>query len=370
MLEQYDSCGFGIFRAVGIHNIVWLSATGTYAEQPQTIGVNYPLSYVPNLFAPLGDEMNFLERAQNVLISAVTSLVYSSTRAQQSKIFWRTGDLAFGEDLLSTARSSDSIVANTLPSLDFAMPTSNKMAYIGGFTVQKQPGVLDMFWKEIADSSTRGFILVTFGSIARTMDMPLKMQNNFFTAFSRFPEITFIVKYETANSTVTIPPNVQLTQWIPQAKLMAHPNYLAIITHGGWSSILESINVGKPLVLMPLFAGWLLPSDHGKNSKAVEAKGAAVILDKMNPKTADIMKAITSVTTNQRYRENCAKLSRMMQDPSPIDHAALLDYQVRRAAKLTRKSFQLSPKECIHSPISSYLEVFIGISIALVTIAS
>ncbi|EPB73916.1 UDP-glucoronosyl and UDP-glucosyl transferase [Ancylostoma ceylanicum] len=332
MLEQYDSCGFGIFRAVGIHNIVWLSATGTYAEQPQTIGVNYPLSYVPNLFAPLGDEMNFLERAQNVLISAVTSLVYSSTRAQQSKIFWRTGDLAFGEDLLSTARSSDSIVANTLPSLDFAMPTSNKMAYIGGFTVQKQPGVLDM--------------------------------NNFFTAFSRFPEITFIVKYETANSTVTIPPNVQLTQWIPQAKLMAHPNYLAIITHGGWSSILESINVGKPLVLMPLFA------DHGKNSKAVEAKGAAVILDKMNPKTADIMKAITSVTTNQRYRENCAKLSRMMQDPSPIDHAALLDYQVRRAAKLTRKSFQLSPKECIHSPISSYLEVFIGISIALVTIAS
>ncbi|KIH43689.1 hypothetical protein ANCDUO_26300, partial [Ancylostoma duodenale] len=157
--------------------------------------------------------------------------------------------------LLATARSSDSIVANTLPSLDFAMPTSSKITYIGGFTVQKQPGRLDTFWKEIADSSTKGFILVTFGSIARTMDMPLKMQDNFFTAFSRFPEITFIVKYETANSTVAVPPNVQLTQWIPQAKLMAHHNYLAIITHGGWSSILESISVGRPLVLMPLFAG-------------------------------------------------------------------------------------------------------------------
>lgn len=166
----------------------------------------------------------------------------------------------------------------------------------------------------------------------------------------------------------------------------------------------------------------------------MEAKGAAVILDKMSLKTSDLMKAITNVTSNRRYlidkfakiqqlsiisrigephivtkalrflgitsviarankhvysathntvlvekstissdnyfrfRENCAKLSSMMQDASSL--ADLLAYQVRRAAKLSRKRFQLSPKEPIHLPISSYLEVFIVISIALVTVAS
>ncbi|KAK6749065.1 hypothetical protein RB195_001587 [Necator americanus] len=323
---------FGLFRVIGVTNFVWLSATGIYAGQPLTIGVNHPLSYAPNLFAPFGDEMSFLNRAQNVLISAVTALVFSYSRAQQSRIFWKTGDLPFGEDLFATARSSDSVLVNTLPMLDFAMPTSNKIAYIGGFTAQKEPKRMDT--------------------------------DKFFTAFSQFPEITFIIKYETTNCTLRIPPNVQFTRWIPQAELMAHPNYLAVITHGGWSSILESISVEKPLVLIPLFA------DHGKNSKVVEAKGAALILDKMNLKVSDITKAIADVTSKPRYREACINLSRMMDDASPLKSADLLDYQVRRAAKASRKKFPSTPRESQRFPVNACIEIFIGISIAIVITAS
>lgn len=35
----------------------------------------------------------------------------------------------------------------------------------------------------------------------------------------------------------------------------AQPQFRAIITHGGWSSILESLYVGRPMILMPLFGG-------------------------------------------------------------------------------------------------------------------
>ncbi|ETN76008.1 hypothetical protein NECAME_03574 [Necator americanus] len=276
-----------------------------------------------DLFAPFGDEMSFLNRAQNVLISAVTALVFSYSRAQQSRIFWKT-------DLFATARSSDSVLVNTLPMLDFAMPTSNKIAYIGGFTAQKEPKRMDTFWQQLADSSSRGFILVTFGSIAKTMDMPLEMQDKFFTAFSQFPEITFIIKYETTNCTLRIPPNVQFTRWIPQAELM----------------------------------------DHGKNSKVVEAKGAALILDKMNLKVSDITKAIAEVTSKPRYREACINLSRMMDDASPLKSADLLDYQVRRAAKASRKKFPSTPRESQRFPVNACIEIFIGISIAIVTTAS
>ncbi|CAJ0601213.1 unnamed protein product [Cylicocyclus nassatus] len=234
MLEQYDSCGFGIFRTIGLNSFVWLSATGAYAEQPRTIGIDYPSSYVPNLFAPLSDKMSFAERIENWLISTATRLVFSHTRARESRIFWNTGDLKFGEDLYNTATNSDAVIVNSLPAADFAMPTSNKVAYIGGITVQRRLQHLDTFWKEIADSATKEFVLVTFGSIARTVDMTPEMQSNFFTAFSRFPEITFIVKYESANCTLPIPPNVELTQWIPQAGLMSRPSKLQGNNHSWW----------------------------------------------------------------------------------------------------------------------------------------
>lgn len=38
---------------------------------------------------------------------------------------------------------------------------------------------------------------------------------------------------------------------------IAHKNCIGIITHGGWSTVLEAVVYSKPMVLMPLFAGHL-----------------------------------------------------------------------------------------------------------------
>lgn len=39
---------------------------------------------------------------------------------------------------------------------------------------------------------------------------------------------------------------------------IAHPNYRGVLTHGGWSTILESLLYKRPMILMPLFAGKFL----------------------------------------------------------------------------------------------------------------
>jgi hypothetical protein len=46
-VEQYDACGLGLLQRIEVQTIVWLSATGLYRLQPEAIGINYPLSYVP-----------------------------------------------------------------------------------------------------------------------------------------------------------------------------------------------------------------------------------------------------------------------------------------------------------------------------------
>ncbi|CAI5449063.1 unnamed protein product [Caenorhabditis angaria] len=327
LVEQYDSCGFGIFKKLGINSTIWLSATALYRPQANNIGVNLPYSYVPELFAQFSDEMTFLQKFVNILIGQTTSILLENfVQSRQSKIF--------GFDLSETIQQTSSVLVNSAPFFDFSMPTSQQFSNIAGFTVDKNPPKLDFYWQKIAD--VQSFILVSFGGIARTCDMSIEMQQIFFDSFSKFPNITFIVKYE-VEPNFDIPNNVILTPWIPQLPLMAHKNYRSIITHGGWSTILETTIFSKPMILMPLFA------DHAKNSKVAESKQIAVLLDKMNLSVSKVVKAIELVLEDSKFAENCQKFSKMFCD-LPISHEEMINWRIRRAMKPHSEKF-LKPKE-------------------------
>uniref|UniRef100_A0A1I7WF04 Glucuronosyltransferase n=1 Tax=Heterorhabditis bacteriophora TaxID=37862 RepID=A0A1I7WF04_HETBA len=74
----------------------------------------------------------------------------------------------------------------------------------------------------------------------------------------------------------------------------AHPNYLAIITHGGWSSILESLLHG-------INDTQISPIDHAKNAKVVESKAVGILVDKMTVNENRLVSAIKEITTQLRY---------------------------------------------------------------------
>ncbi|TMS39280.1 hypothetical protein L596_005829 [Steinernema carpocapsae] len=158
VVEQYDSCGFGIFETLGIQNIVWLSATGVFRPQPHVLGVEHPLSYVPELFGFFDDTMNFFQRLENFLIAQATGFIHSSvSRVSETNSFqaaYHNSTTRF-PDLLDVSRRVDTVLVNSLPLIDFPMPTSTDIHGIGGITVSRDAPPLDPEWQTIADFSTR-----------------------------------------------------------------------------------------------------------------------------------------------------------------------------------------------------------------------
>ncbi|CAJ0559324.1 unnamed protein product, partial [Mesorhabditis spiculigera] len=188
-------------------------ATGLHAVQPNTLGIPQPNSYVPDLFGPFTDDMTLLERAQNTLLTRTTHFLFQVLSLRSINSIWRSkGVFQADRHVDEIPQSASAVIVNTVPSFDFSGPTLAHFHYIGGHTVEATPPSLNEEWSLIAEK--RPFVLLTFGSIAKTSEMPPHLQQAFFEGFKAFPEINFIVKYEKMNETIRIreADNVILTE--------------------------------------------------------------------------------------------------------------------------------------------------------------
>ncbi|KAK4405619.1 UDP-glucosyltransferase 29 [Sesamum angolense] len=63
---------------------------------------------------------------------------------------------------------------------------------------------------------------------------------------------------------------IVVTGWAPQADILAHPNTGGFISHCGWSSIMESMYFGVPVIAMPM------KLDQPINARMLSAAGSCV----------------------------------------------------------------------------------------------
>lgn len=70
-------------------------------------------------------------------------------------------------------------------------------------------------------SSSEGVVLVSFGSVGKSIFMPEATRRAFLEAFSHFPNVTFLWKYERPEDNIAAGhPNVVLVDWVPQIDLL------------------------------------------------------------------------------------------------------------------------------------------------------
>lgn len=123
-------------------------------------------------------------------------------------------------------------------------------------------------------------------------------------------------KYED-ESLGDIPANVMIRKWMPQNDILAHPNVLLFITHGGMFGTMEALYNGVPLLSIPFFG------DQFRNAIRIDASGHGKFIQHRDITVKTFSKAINEIISNKEYLDKCLETSAIFKDNlvHPMDEA-------------------------------------------------
>ncbi|KAI6196226.1 hypothetical protein M3Y94_01083400 [Aphelenchoides besseyi] len=304
LTEPLDNCGLLVLNKVKVKHFAMLYAFPLPQMLTASIGIPSVSSYLPSMMSSDYPPLNFKQRLINVIFDTLGTWMWSN------KMFGSYQPLAekhFGKEfsLITKSQEANLYFVNTDRFLEYPRPLSDKIVYIGGTGLSKPKPLNDEF-KKVMDSSKKGVVMISFGTVAPSYLMPQETKEAFLSAFDHFPDVTFVWKYEEENDFAKKHSNLITSPWLPQTDLLAHPKMLAFLTHGGANSIIEASTIGTPLIVCPLFA------DQPRNAILVEFRKIGVQLDAKNLTTENIVHAMREIIENPSYRQNSKEMAKVI----------------------------------------------------------
>jgi MGT family glycosyltransferase len=110
------------------------------------------------------------------------------------------------------------------------------------------------------------------------------------------------------------PPNIRIEGYIPHSLLLPHCD--AVITHGGFGSVMACIEQGLPMVAVPLAGG-----DQPGNAARLVALGIARVIGPDQRTPPAIREAVFGVLQDRSYRQNAQRLKQGLQSLPALEHA-------------------------------------------------
>ncbi|KAG7309345.1 hypothetical protein JYU34_005292 [Plutella xylostella] len=195
---------------------------------------------------------------------------------------------------------------NSHPCIADAISLPQNYKFIGGYHIiesdmEPLPNVL----KQRMDESKYGVIFFSLGSIVNTQTISEEFKNNLLQVFASLKQ-TVIWKLDAR--TKNVPKNVVLVKWAPQQSILAHPNTVLFITHGGLLSINEAIHFGVPVLGTPLFG------DQFMNIGKLVQKGMAKSVKLSSDLQLHLKTDIEEMVSNSSYRLRAQELSEIYHD--------------------------------------------------------
>jgi len=129
--------------------------------------------------------------------------------------------------------------------------------------------------------------------------------------------------------------NVLVKKWLPQSDILAHPNVVLFITHGGMSGTFEGTARGVPMLFIPIFG------DQLRNSLKSVSTGNALMLTFPELSVESLSEKLEEMLTNNAYTNRAKELANLFNDylVHPMDEAMFwIEYVIRSKGALHLKS--------------------------------
>ncbi|CAP36394.1 Protein CBR-UGT-37 [Caenorhabditis briggsae] len=337
-----------------------LPATSIAFDEMLSHSIGEPImtSAVPAPMSAFTDQMTFMERIINTITSPIMYLIMPKRKFKSLRFPHSTIEISSQESM------SSFVFTNSNPYLDYARPTIEKNVQIGGISVdvdQLKSQKVNKEWDEILNLRTKT-ILVSFGSIMLSKDMPLENRIALASTMKQFPEVTFIWKYE-SNDTDSFAKgieNIHFSNWIPQTALLADFRLSAFFTHAGLGSINEVSYLGKPTILCPIFA------DQMRNAQMLARHNGSVEISKYElGQSQKLQEVFKKILYDQSYTTASENLALQLAN-QPVKPRELLVRHAEFAAKFGRLP-SLDPYSR-HMSFVSYFLIDVAATIFLISL--
>jgi glucuronosyltransferase len=268
-------------------------------------GNTFLSSHVPNVFLKYTDNMNFWERAHNVITWKLDeAFMYFYHYPKQRKLyetFFPQAVKSFDEQ----RKSISLLLNNNHFSSSTVRPGMPNVIDIGGNHVEPAKPLPEDI-QEFLDSAKDGAILFSMGSIIQAVQWPIEQREAFVNVFKKL-KIKVLWKYE--NDTLpNKPENVMISPWIPQRDILAHPNIKLFITHGGLLGASEALTEGVPVLGIPIFG------DQRMNMNLGIAKGYALALDFDDVSEESLTVALDTILNDHKISQRAKEISKIFTD--------------------------------------------------------
>ncbi|XP_049831242.1 UDP-glucosyltransferase 2-like isoform X3 [Schistocerca gregaria] len=306
-------------------------------------------AYMENFFLPLVAPLGFWERTANTAFHLLARLGNWWLSEREIDAVERA---ALGSGAPATSQlvhSTDLLLLNSHSSVNQPVPLTPGVVEVGGLHIQ-QPKPLRKELQQLFDSSERGVVYFSMGTLLRVDSLPREQLRGILRAFAALPQQVLWKADRTLLP--PLPHNVHTSNWLPQNDVLNHPKTVAFITHGGQLGLQEAVWAGVPLLVVPV------RGDQRHNAAAMSRRGVALTLTVGQLTEHSLRDALDRLINDTSYRERMRELSALFRDRPrpPLEEAVYwLEYVLRHrgAPHLRPASLDLPWHQLLHLDVAA-----------------
>ena len=156
-------------------------------------------------------------------------------------------------------------------------------------------------------------IYATFGTIAAGLEHCNDIYRIALEAFSELPVNVLLTtgKDAPADLISSVPPNVIVRSFVPQADVLPHAQLM--VSHGGSGTVIAGLAFGVPMVITPMFA------DQPDNARCLQSVGLSISISAAD--VASLKNAVITALADDNMRERAQLAAKEVEEMATVDEA-------------------------------------------------